>query len=609
MFASPWLLAAAAGLLSVIVVTFAFHNLQLEERLMTSAMLQKARTLMRVLHSGARSSYLNDLRRDSWNNDPWNIHIQRVIDHLREDPELCFVALVDGQGKVIAHSDHTKIGAIEVVRAEQERLQVTEEHPQITYTIQETADFGRVFEAVRPLVPIFPALAQLPIRAPEAGCKDLSGFFFHGRKRGSHLFRPHAEEWPRGLPLYVVIGLDMQEFDRTLGRLRIQIFMLSLAMLLVGLGGWFSLLTVQGFRVSQKTLDNIQAFTSLLIAKLPVGVIAVDGFGRITTWNAAVSQLTGIDKNVALGQQPEAIVPEPLAAFLSVNQDVSADGAVPRTEINVRLLIGNRRCELLCHTLTITDTEQQYMGRVLLISDVTAMKSLEQRMRESERLAAIGRMAGGVAHEVRNPLSSIKGLALLLKNTFPAGSKEQTTADLLIQETERMNRTIAEMLNFTRPAALRLAPVDLADLVERSLKLVQAEAAENRVTTELLVQPGLAPVLGDADRLQQVVMNVLLNALQAMEKGGVLTAQLVNTEDCQEVELRIADTGVGVSAELLPQVFYPYCTTKAHGTGLGLAISQKIVADHGGTIDMESEPGKGTRVIIHLPTHGTARLS
>lgn len=602
MFSSPWLLAAAAGLLIMIVVTFAFHNLRLEERLMTNAMLQKAGTLMRVLHSGARASHLNDLRRDFWNNDPWNVHVQRVIDHLGEDPELCFVALVDGLGKVIAHNNHAKVGVVEPLMVDEKQLEVTEDQPQITYKIENNTDFGRVFVAVRLFTPLFPTLAPLPIRPSGEGRKEGRDPFFNGPEGDRPLFRMHPEKMPPGAPFYVVVGMDMKEFDRTVGRLRMQIFMLSLAMLLVGFGGWFSLLTVQGFRVSQKTLDDVQAFTSLLIAKLPVGVIAVDGSGRITTWNSAVSKLTGIDKNVALGKQPKEILPEQLSAFFSAAEEVCSDDSADRTEIGVRLVLSDKRCELLCHSLIITDTEQQYMGKVLLISDVTEIKSLEQRMRESERLAAIGRMAGGVAHEVRNPLSSIKGLALLLKSKFQVGSKEQTTADLLIQETDRMNRTITEMLSFTRPSALKLAPVDLADLLGRSLELIKVEAMENRVTAKLDVQPGLTPILGDVDRLQQVVMNVLLNALQAMENGGALTVKLTNTTDRQGIELRISDTGVGVSAELLSQVFYPYFTTKPSGTGIGLAISQKIVADHGGTIDMESEAGKGTTVIIHLPT-------
>ncbi|NLX18405.1 MAG: hypothetical protein GXY53_03865, partial [Desulfobulbus sp.] len=287
--------------------------------------------------------------------------------------------------------------------------------------------------------------------------------------------------------------------------------------------------------------------------------------------------------------------------FNADNEQQPKDLPDIQTENNVRLFFNNRRYDLLCHILTITDSEQKYLGKVLLISDVTEIRSLEQRMRESERLAAIGRMAGGVAHEVRNPLSSIKGLALLLKNKFPVGSKEQSTANLLIQETERMNRTITEMLSFTRPSALKLTPVDLAELLEKSVDLIRAEATDNRIDIELDVESELTPILADADRLQQVVMNVLLNALQAMENGGVLSVKLANTLDHSGIELRISDTGGGVPADSLPQVFYPYFTTKPNGTGIGLAISQKIIADHEGTIDLESDPGKGTTVTIYLP--------
>jgi two-component system sensor histidine kinase HydH len=241
------------------------------------------------------------------------------------------------------------------------------------------------------------------------------------------------------------------------------------------------------------------------------------------------------------------------------------------------------------------------MGRVLLISDVTEIRSLEQRMRENERLAAVGRMAGGVAHEVRNPLSSIKGLALLLKNKFPVGSQEQATAELLIQETERMNRTITEMLSFTRPSVLNLERIDLAALVETNVTLIRTEATENQIALRLELAPDLKPITGDSDRLQQVLMNVFINAMQAMEEGGELAISLNNQEEAGLVELKVHDTGPGIEPELLSQVFYPYFTTKQAGTGLGLAISQKIIADHGGSIEMESESGSGTTVIIQLP--------
>lgn len=602
LFSSPWLLAAAAGLLIIIVVTFAFHNLKLEERLMTNAMLQKAATLMRVVHSGARSSHFNDLRKDLWSAAPWTDHVQRVIDHLGEDPELCFVSLIDEHGKIIAHSNHARIGVVEPLPVRIEQLQPKDKQPQINHRIHTTADLGRVFEAIRAFTPFFPISTPLPYRPMWERPRDSIGTLLREPGTPRPLFRRYPESSSAGSHLYVVVGLDMKEFDRTLARLRMQIFMLSLAMLLVGVGGWFSLLTVQGFRISQKTLNDVQAFTSLLIAKLPVGIIAVDNSGRVTTWNGAVSRLTGVQKSAALQKNPQEILPVQLSVFFNAdNEQQPKDLPDIQTENNVRLFFNNRRYDLLCHILTITDSEQKYLGKVLLISDVTEIRSLEQRMRESERLAAIGRMAGGVAHEVRNPLSSIKGLALLLKNKFPVGSKEQSTANLLIQETERMNRTITEMLSFTRPSALKLTPVDLAELLEKSVDLIRAEATDNRIDIELDVESELTPILADADRLQQVVMNVLLNALQAMENGGVLSVKLANTLDHSGIELRISDTGGGVPADSLPQVFYPYFTTKPNGTGIGLAISQKIIADHEGTIDLESDPGKGTTVTIYLP--------
>jgi two-component system sensor histidine kinase HydH len=604
-FTSPWLLAAAAGLLILIVVTFAFHNFRLEQRLLTSAMAQKAAMLMRVLHSGSRASYINGLRKDYWNNDPWNVHVQRVVDHLAEDPDLQFLALVDAKGKIIAHSDHSRVGSMQPLPAIPDEREIGEDKTQMVFTVHATKEYGRVFEAVRQFSPVFPAIAPLPVGPSRGGHKE---YFLHRREENRSLMRFFPEGGPMGTHYFVLVGLDMQGFDRTMGRLRLQIVMLSVAMLLVGFGGWFSLSVVQSYRVSQKTLEDIQAYTSLLIAKLPVGVIATDASGRITTWNQAVAQLTALAKKSVTGKKPENILPEALAVFFQKGADEQSGKNQREKASSVRISFGGRRCELLCHPLLITDSQHQYMGKVLLISDVTEIKSLEQRMRENERLAAIGRMAGGVAHEVRNPLSSIKGLALLLKNKFPAGSKEQDTAELLIQETERMNRTITEMLSFTRPTALHLAPVDLSVLLQRSLELIKAEVIEACIDTRLEVQEGLLPVLGDVDRLQQVMMNVLLNAMQAMEKGGSLTVTLTNKEDLNDVELRIHDSGEGIAPDLLSQAFYPYFTTKQGGTGIGLAISQKIVVDHGGSIDLESEPGKGTTVIILLPVYRSAQV-
>ena len=205
------------------------------------------------------------------------VHVQRVIDHLSEDPELRFLALIDAKGTVIAHSDHSRVGSTLNVNLPEAQAEPRSEPVPMAWVIHQTADYGRVFEAVRQFFPIRPGAMpprSLGERPGEPG--DGPGFMMHRHNERRPMLRFFADSGRPGDRHYVVAGLDMAEFDQTLGRLQLQIVLLSLAMLLVGLGGWLSLSAVQGYRVSQKTIEDMQAYTSLLIARLPIGVIATD---------------------------------------------------------------------------------------------------------------------------------------------------------------------------------------------------------------------------------------------------------------------------------------------------------------------------------------------
>ncbi len=592
-YVSPWLLAAATGLLVLIVVTFALSNIQREKRLMTNAMLQKAATLYRVIRSGARASYVSDLRRGIWEPDPWNDHVQRVIDHLSDDPDLYFLAVVDGSGEVFAHSRPVMRGQKIAIRIP-EHLSGKNSRGQFIYRVGEEKGQGRFFEVIRPYIPFQSIRPPLP----------LSLFELHKKFTGpadESLSGPFSlnNTWKDDRDYFVIVALDMKGYDRALRRLRFQVLMLSLAMLLVGIGGWLSLAAVQGYRVSRQALHEIQAFTGLLVSKLPVGIIATDKRGTIATWNKAVAELMGIEENSATGKQPDAILPQVLADFFSGAddcEDVSL-GCVPE----VRLVVHGEELVLNCHHLVISNRDGVSEGEVLLLSNMTELKNLEKEMRETERLAAVGRMAAGVAHEVRNPLSSIKGLALLLKGKFSQQSNEHETAALLIQEVERMNRTISELLSFARPAPLELTEVDMHALLEQQVRLLLADAASDSIVFDLEVTDDLLPVAADQDRIKQVILNILLNGVQAMDSGGTLTVRAWNNPDNKTVVLTVTDTGVGMGKETLSQVFFPYFTTKSRGTGIGLALSQKVIADHGGTIYLSSVPGQGTVVRVELP--------
>ncbi|BCO09027.1 hypothetical protein GF1_14030 [Desulfolithobacter dissulfuricans] len=577
LYVSPWLLAAATGLLVLIVVTFALSNIRREKQLMTTSMLQKAATLMRVLHSGSRAAYLSDLRRGGWLSDSWEVYVQRVIDHVAEDPDIRFLGVVDEHGRVIAWSDKKLTGStISFVRPPAPTSQ-SENQSSLVFEIVGMGE-ERVFEAVRPFTPYRPIIPPSPFK-----------------QHSGQNFSPDSKRY------YVVVGLDMRDYDQTLRRLRFQILMMSLAMLMVGTGGWLSLAAVQGYRVSQRTLQEIQAFTSLLIARLPVGIIATDSKGRVSTWNQAAAAMIGREERETKDKRPGDVLPRELASFFCREVRDGHCASQVRQDGEIRLRINDKEVVLFCSRIMIFDNENRYTGQVLLLTDLTMLKMLEQEMRENERLAAVGRMAAGVAHEVRNPLSSVKGLALLLKGKFREGSREKETADLLIKEVERMNRTISELLSFARPMPPQTRPVDLQELLAKIMRLMEHDITSSGIEATFEAPDGLKTVAGDPDRLQQVFINIFLNAVQAMPDGGNLSVRAETGDDGATVQVTVRDTGCGMDSATLQQVFYPYFTTKDQGTGIGLAISQKIMADHGGTIQIRSVPGQGTEVIVELP--------
>jgi two-component system sensor histidine kinase HydH len=236
--------------------------------------------------------------------------------------------------------------------------------------------------------------------------------------------------------------------------------------------------------------------------------------------------------------------------------------------------------------------------------DLSELKRLEREVQRHDRLVALGKMAAGVAHEVRNPLSSIKGFATLLGSKFNDGSEEYEAADLMVQEAERLNRSITELLNYARPTALRKEPVDIGEIVELSLKLISGDAQVLGVKSSLDLEADLPAISVDKDKINQVLLNLYINGLQAMEQA-VSTKELKVSVHHDEREgmviIEVQDTGKGIPQEDLDKVLDPYFTTKPEGTGLGLALAFKIIDEHKGTIRFASKEGEGTTVSVSFP--------
>ena len=267
---------------------------------------------------------------------------------------------------------------------------------------------------------------------------------------------------------------------------------------------------------------------------------------------------------------------------------------------------GDRRVTLRLSASELRDESGRSEGLVVLIRDVTELNRLEIQLRRADKLAALGTLAAGVAHEVKNPLHALSlNLHLLAKElAAPQPSQGEVTGylEVLRSEIDRIHRIVENFLRFSRPSLPEMKPLDLNALVERALSLVAFDAADHRVTIETAFDPRLDAVPGDEGQVAQVVLNLVINALQAMPSGGVLS--IGTRRDHDWAELAVTDTGEGIPRERLPQVFDPYFTTRPGGVGLGLPIAHRIIEGHHGTIDVESEAGKGTRLVVRLPLGG-----
>ena len=229
-------------------------------------------------------------------------------------------------------------------------------------------------------------------------------------------------------------------------------------------------------------------------------------------------------------------------------------------------------------------------------------KELQDAMKRKEKLMALGHLAAGVAHEIRNPLSSIKGLAKYFAERTPAGGESHELAQVMAKEADRLNRVVSELLELVKPAHLTLQQVDLNEVITHSLNLVSQDAASREIQLRFSASSTLPAIQADPDRLTQVLLNLYLNAIHAIGRQGTITVEASESSG-DRVKIVVIDSGKGIAAEQLEAIFTPYFTTKADGTGLGLAVVQNIIEQHGGTIHVASVEGKGATFTLWLPTN------
>jgi two-component system, NtrC family, sensor histidine kinase PilS len=330
---------------------------------------------------------------------------------------------------------------------------------------------------------------------------------------------------------------------------------------------------------------------------LPSGLVTVTLEGAITSINEAACEILGISELAALGKPLAQRIP----GLRTVLEEAGPVGSVRRHEVDAIRVDGIRR--LGVSATPLSDHTGRVIGRVIHFQDLTELRRMELAVQRSERLAGIGRLAAGIAHEIRNPLASISGSVELLKSLPGADNDTRQLVDIAVREVERLDHLIAELLDYARPRNEERQPLDLSEVVTEIAKAFNHERRDRDV--QLVVQVGSGVVIdGGSGQIRQVLWNLIRNATDSMPEGGTIRIETTldeKTGGTRDAVLSVGDTGIGIPKEDLDRIFEPFFSTKPSGTGLGLATVARIVEDHKGIIDIQSETGKGTTFTLRFP--------
>jgi two-component system, NtrC family, sensor histidine kinase PilS len=348
-------------------------------------------------------------------------------------------------------------------------------------------------------------------------------------------------------------------------------------------------------------LAKLRALHERIIESIGSGVVTTDLHGRIYTFNRAAEEITGYTLNDVIGKEASFFFGEDIGKMIDKSlQTTKQGGQSPRFESECVTPDG-MRLRLGFTIFPLASESNQVTGLVITFQDLTDIRALEDLSRRQDRLAAVGRVAAGIAHEIRNPLASMRGSIQVLRSEFDTNPLATELMEIILRESDRLNRIITDFLIYARPRPCNFEETDLRVPLRETFALLRNSPEMNKnqeIVEDLPSEPLIAMV--DSEQLRQVFWNLSRNALQAMLDGGTLRVSMDQTPTGRVI-VTFADTGCGMTSEQVERLFEPFSSSTPGGTGLGLSIVYQIVRDHGGTINARSRQGSGTTITIELP--------
>jgi two-component system, NtrC family, sensor histidine kinase HydH len=548
--------------LLVILCFYAYRQIERERERMLADLQLKGTTLIHSLEAGARVGMVGMMGGRQ--------QLQTLLEEAARDPQILVIEVINEEGKVLGSTQRARVGA-------------TADDPRLGQVLSGghvlTSQEGEVFRLLAPFRPS--TIDAQSARRMQEMMQQMMG--------------RAAEEFLPPMNLAIRVDLSMARVETALREETGKAILTALICFSGGAAALYFILVAQDYRSVKRALQEMRTYTQHVVESMADGLLSVDVQGHITTVNPRACQLLSLFRGELEGQLfAEVFRRTPLAL------DLDRVRGLPLGEEEIAWVLPSGEIVPLAVSISPLAGERgETLGAVVLLRDLRPLKALQQRVERTERLAALGRLAAGVAHELRNPLGAIRGLVQYFQASWKEDTEQRVYLDVIVREVDRLNRVVSDLVEFARPREPHREPHQLGDVVRHAVTLVQADVRAKGIRIVHELDDTLPPLLVDRDLVVQALLNILLNAIEAMQPGGMLTIRLV--EHAAWAELVVEDTGRGMPADHLGRLFDPFFTTKPQGTGLGLAIAHSIIQAHEGQITVESTPGHGTTVTIRLP--------
>ncbi|MBU2549936.1 MAG: PAS domain S-box protein [Proteobacteria bacterium] len=551
------LLAAVTVLLAVVTVT-TYYNLDRGGEQAERILAAQGSAIVSGLAAGLRTGWVHWV----WRSDS----LQGLVDHMSQTGDVAFIALLDRKGLVLAHSNPILVGRVYT------RLDDTLSHLN-TDQVSGWFDEHHLYLSGRILGP-------RDLRVPS--------------RRGMGMMRDLSDA-PR--PEVILVGLKTEAYLAARQRQLTHALVMAGLLFVLGSGAIYFIFVVQNYRTIERTLADLSTYTANIVDNMPNGLITVDAPGEPIMINRAARDMFGMgnrsEKDLSADPAVRALW-ERFSGRIGASRQIleeefdapAPDGGVVPLAVSAAAVPAG----------TIGETGP---GAVFILRDLRQIRDLEEQVRRGEKLAAVGRLAAGVAHEVRNPLSSMRGLANFLARGLDGQSREAEYLKVMIEEIDRLDRVISGLLDFARPREPELTRVSLNDVARHTSDLITDDVRHKRLSLREDMSPKKPLVLADRDQAIQAMLNILLNAVEATPEGGRMTVS--TTIEGEFGVFAVEDSGEGISPGDRSRLFDPFFTTKKKGTGLGLAQVAGIMEAHHGRVEIGNEPGLGTRAALYFP--------